>query len=129
MTTREAIAAILPKQQAAHLNQLLKEAKTPDAMAELGAVLDCVLVQAKNYLATPALYATDGKEPEERVVYLHYFVGGSDWFILERGLDDDRSTVYGLVRMFCTEYGYIDLPSLIDPEGADYLHRPELDFH
>jgi hypothetical protein len=65
-------------------------------------------------LATvPALYATEDVHFGEKVVYLHYFAAGSDWWICE--LDPRTGLAFGYA---ChndpdnAEWGYIDLNEL-----------------
>lgn len=64
----------------------------------------------------PKTYEQDGKG-EEAVVYLHYFKGGYDWFILEKDSDPDREgqmQAFGYANLgFGAELGYISLQELI----------------
>jgi hypothetical protein len=77
----------------------------------------------------PATYGQDGKG-DQAVVYLHYFIGGCDWWITERdaGSPDDppdtgQAQAFGLVDLgMGPELGYISLVEVLTA-GA------ELDFH
>jgi len=76
----------------------------------------------KVFESMPKIYEQDGKG-DAALAYLHYFVGGSDWWITEVGAD---AIGYGFTCLNgwtdCAEYGYINLRD-IAAEGA------ELDFH
>lgn len=62
----------------------------------------------------PALYATDGIGSGEKVVHVHYFVGGWDWYVVE--LDPETWEAYALVTSPAVgprgEWGYVDLADL-----------------
>lgn len=88
-------------------------------------------------LLIPALYATDSTPLEDKIVRLHYFTGGADWYIFE--IDDDN-LAFGWCRLFagCGELGYVDLNELavIEPRisaapGGGLNVRPcvERDLH
>ena len=36
----------------------------------------------------PKLYETEGTEPKDKLIYLHFFIGGSDWYVAEYDGDD-----------------------------------------
>lgn len=58
----------------------------------------------------PRLYATEDVEPEYKIVHLHYFVGGCDWYVME--LDEDRRRAFGYVNLNDeqnAELGYFDM--------------------
>lgn len=60
----------------------------------------------------PALHATDGAG-DERIVYLHYFVGACDWWLVE--LDPAENVAFGYVCLGdpqCAEWGYVNLAEL-----------------
>jgi hypothetical protein len=67
--------------------------------------------------AMPETYEQDGLG-QQAVAYLHYFVGGNDWYITERDCDPDgdgQSQAFGLARMNggYPELGYISIRELI----------------
>lgn len=66
------------------------------------------------YANIPPLYAQDGKG-KNAVVWLHYFAGGSDWFITELDKKENRAFGYvvlnGDVQM--SEFGYVDINELL----------------
>lgn len=62
----------------------------------------------------PKLYMTDGTPAEDKTIYLHYFCGGSDWWIAELNLEDNIAFGYVCLggRTRDAEWGYIDLKEL-----------------
>ncbi|MCK4347831.1 MAG: hypothetical protein KAW47_04365 [Thermoplasmatales archaeon] len=48
----------------------------------------------------PRLYETEGIEAKDKLIHLHFFVGGSDWYIAE--YDGEKKT--GLLEVECDEY-------------------------
>ena len=63
----------------------------------------------------PRLYKTDQVEAEEKLIYLHFFVAGSDWFITEY---DGEDTFFGFaclngMKEFA-EWGSISFKELKD---------------
>jgi len=73
----------------------------------------------------PKTYEQDGKG-DAAIAFLHYFGGGSDWWITEKDMGADQSQAFGFTCLNgwadCAELGYIDLAA-ITAAGA------ELDFH
>lgn len=64
-------------------------------------------------LATiPGPYETEDIPLDDKVLHLHFFVGGSDWYIAE--LDPETGEAFGWGQMVpgCGEWGYISLPEL-----------------
>ena len=67
----------------------------------------------------PETYTTDG-QGKEAVAYLHYFIGGCDWWITEKdkGAEGDtpeqfQSQAFGMVDLgYGAELGYISIPEL-----------------
>lgn len=61
----------------------------------------------------PRLYATEKTPLAEKVVWLHYFVGACDWYVMELG--EDRRIAFGWADMGDpqnAELGYVDLVEL-----------------
>lgn len=59
----------------------------------------------------PALYATEDVDLADKVVHLHFFVGGCDWYIVE--LDPETFRAFGWANLGQGgEWGYIDLAHL-----------------
>lgn len=90
-------------------------------MIELAGVIDSM----------PRTYDTEKKDAPPALVYLHYFIGGCDWWIteLDKGSKDDgpedfMRQCFGYARLApgCGELGYISIPEIVK-------HGAELDFH
>lgn len=109
---------ILPACQAYCLRWLRRE-----GAAEYGAILADAERQADAYRNMPELYATDGLPYEQKIVALHYFIGGCDWWLIERDEDD----FFGLCRIHEAEFGYCSIEELTHTLVG--LAGIELDFH
>lgn len=62
----------------------------------------------------PPLYATEGQPLKERVVYLHYFVGACDWWLVE--YDPAERLAFGFVCLGdvqMAEWGLVPLDELV----------------
>jgi len=65
--------------------------------------------------AMPKTYESDGRG-ENAIVYLHYFVGGSDFYVTERDIYKEQYQAFGyskLAQMGEGELGYISIHELI----------------
>lgn len=64
------------------------------------------------------------EQGDDAMVWLHYFVGGADWFITEKDLCAEQHQAFGWADLFCDggELGYINIVELLEA-GA------ELDFY
>lgn len=61
----------------------------------------------------PALYATERQPAAQKVLHVHYFVGGCDWWVAE--YDPATGTAFGYACLGdpdLAEWGYVDLPEL-----------------
>lgn len=63
--------------------------------------------------ATPALYAQDGKG-YDAIVYAHYFMGGSDWFVTEYSPEEDMAFGWACLNgdRQMAELGYVSIAEL-----------------
>lgn len=71
----------------------------------------------------PRTYAQEGLG-DDAIIWLHYFCGGSDWWITEKDIHPNQLQAFGLVHMRGNypELGYIPI--------SEMLPLPvELDFH
>ena len=74
-----------------------------DIQAHWGQVIDSM----------PQTYQTDGKG-DEAIAYLHYFIGGSDWYITEKDMEEDQLQAFGLASVGgYPELGYISIQDLV----------------
>jgi hypothetical protein len=64
----------------------------------------------------PKVYGQDGKG-DDAVVYLHYFKGGSDWYITEKDSEEEQLQAFGYAILNNdkqnAELGYINIEELI----------------
>jgi hypothetical protein len=81
------------------------------------------LLEAVNEL--PVAYGTEGISENDKIAMLHYFSGGSDWYIVEKDTTDQQNQAFGLAILSGNypELGYISIQEMI---GNDKI---ELDFH
>lgn len=61
----------------------------------------------------PQLYETESIPLQDKLIYLHFFIGSSDWYVAEYDGDD---TFFGYVifkgDLACTEWGYFSFSEL-----------------
>lgn len=70
----------------------------------------------------PKTYDTENLPAEEKKCYLHYFLNGWDWYVMEKDNEDGQMLAFGLVKGFETELGYICINELVE-------NYAELDLH
>ena len=72
----------------------------------------------------PALYATEHQSLSEKLIYLHFFLGNSDWYVCEF---NGKDTFFGFVvlngDLLNAEWGYFTLSELQSVQ----LHGVEID--
>ena len=69
----------------------------------------------------PKTYEQDGKG-DEAVAYLHYFIGGCDWYITEKDMETEQHQAFGLASIQEVELGYISIEEL-------RINNVEIDLH
>jgi len=80
-----------------------------------------------DFLATiPDLYKTEAMPLTDKIVWIHYFVGACDWFVME--FDPTTGIAFGWVDLgdpSNAELGYFSLPELrgIVANGAFVVER------
>ena len=60
----------------------------------------------------PAIYATDDTDCQDKLIYLHFFIGGCDWYVAEF---DGEDVFFGYVNLNDSqnaEWGYFSLHEL-----------------
>lgn len=79
----------------------------------------------------PSLYATEAVPLDDKLVHLHYFVGGCDWYVME--VDRERRLAFGWVDLGDpqnAELGYFDLEELrrlmVTPHGYPLVVERDL---
>lgn len=67
----------------------------------------------KQLETVPNLYETEKTELIDKLVHLHFFIGGSDWYVVEYDRDD---VFFGFVVLNCdyanSEWGYFSFSEL-----------------
>ena len=87
---------------------------------------DMLLNVVKAYKHIPSLYKQDGKG-YNAVAYLHYFVGGVDWWVTE--YDKSTGEMFGLTNLNNEwELTYFNV-SFFKDNDLSPLQKPELDFY
>ena len=75
----------------------------------------------------PKSYETEDIASKDKIVYLHYFYGSSDWYIVEKDSEPQQYQAYGYVILNgdteMAEWGYVDI------EALKKTNKVELDFH
>ena len=76
-----------------------------------------VLTSIQHTLNTmPVSYETEG-QGMDAVAYLHYFLGGSDWWITEIDSEEEQYQAFGYVCLHGgtdnAEFGYVDIVELL----------------
>ena len=76
----------------------------------------------------PKTYETEDVETGNKIVYLHYFYGSCDWYIIEKDITEEQHQAFGYANLGdpdCAEWGYISLWELCHNLN-NYI---ELDFY
>jgi len=76
----------------------------------------------------PKTYETENIETEDKIVYLHYFFGPFDWYIVEKDVNKGQHQAFGYAILGYpndAEWGYISLYELC----YDLNYHIELDFY
>jgi hypothetical protein len=102
--------------------------------SQLGAVRDCLQGEESQFFidkmceldelirAMPKTYEQDGAG-KDAVIYLHYFIGGCDWYITEKDIEPAQHQAFGLADIgYGGELGYISIVELLQNDV-------ELDFY
>ena len=76
----------------------------------------------------PQTYETEEIGTKDKIVYLHYFYGSFDWYIIEKDIYPGQHQAFGYAVLGdpdMAEWGYISLHELC----YDLPYSIELDFH
>jgi len=91
-----------------------------DKMVELAQLVDSM----------PGTYSQQNES--DPIAYLHYFFGGSDWYIAEKDMDGEVDQAWGFAclngDMMNAEYGYISIAELVALK-LQFGLTVDLDFH
>ena len=70
---------------------------------------------ARRVTTMPKTY--EASNADDPLVSLHYFMGGSDWYIIEKDIEDGVSQAFGYAilngDLMCAELGYISISELV----------------
>ena len=70
----------------------------------------------EDFKAIPLLYSTENTPLKEKVIYEHFFIGGSDWYAAE--YEPEKQLFFGFVilnnDLEMAEWGYFSFEELID---------------
>lgn len=71
----------------------------------------------------PELYSTEDQALEDRTVYLHFFIGGCDWYIVEYDMENRLFFGFAILNgdLQNAEWGYVsfdELRNLTVPPGV-----------
>ena len=109
----QGIKKIVPKNMLLSINENLKEREIAIKNGQDVEDFDYFENLIEGYREIPTLYEQDEKG-KNAVVYLHYFSGGSDWYITE--LDKENNEGFGFVVLNedtqNAEFGYINMNEL-----------------
>jgi len=90
---------------------------------------DIVTRLVATWQAMPATYATES-QGRAAVAHLHYFLGGADWWIVEKDSDPDKEgqiQAFGIADLgMGPELGYISIPELLEVGAElDFYYAPK----
>ena len=88
-----------------------------------------LLTLYNNILSIPKPYETED-QGDAATVRLHYFKGGSDWYIIERDIDGEQIQCFGFACLNGdkqnAEFGYINIAELIKyGVELDLYYKPQ----
>jgi len=63
---------------------------------------------------------------DEAIIYLHYFVGNCNWYIIEKDSEEEQLQAFGIADLgYGPEYGYISIQELLENcVELDFNYRP-----
>ena len=77
----------------------------------------------------PKTYETDGIPKLKKIAYLHYFSSSSDWYILEKDVEEEQLQAFGFTilngDMENAELGYINIEELKQYVELDFYFDPK----
>jgi len=116
---------IIPAGQLAYLQEL----KAREGASRFSQIMGPQLAGIEAALEKcPRLYETEDTPAGDKMIHLHYFVGGSDWWIAE--LDPEEGLAFGFACLNgdwqMAEWGYISIDEMraIRPMQLDFHWEP-----
>lgn len=146
---REAVAQFFPKVQLQLITDAWFDHENDDWQANQQYYRDLLQGFAETFQNMPKNYETNPEQFDENgneildedassggnaIAYLHYFVGGCDWWITKKDMKETQSQAFGVVQIGNNppELGYISLVELSNLTIKHSSGMPlsvELDFH
>lgn len=70
----------------------------------------------KQLAAIPALYATENVATEDKIIHMHFFIGGSDWYAVEYSPEEERFFGFAILNgdALNAEWGYFSFLELCE---------------
>lgn len=79
-------------------------------------------------LECPKTYETEDIKTNDKIAYLHYFTGGSDWYIIEKDSEPEQLQAFGYVilngDLENAEFGYINIEEVKKYAELDLYWTP-----
>lgn len=79
-------------------------------------------------LDCPKTYETEDIKDSDKIAYLHYFTGGSDWYIIEKDSEVEQTQAFGYVilngDLENAEFGYINIEEVKKYAELDLYWTP-----
>lgn len=143
----QAVSTFVPKAQLATVLEYIVDVDNEDWQSNQAYFMGILKKLKDTFENMPQTYETQPPEPQDEdgqqseggcgagqaIAYLHYFVGGCDWWIIEKDIEEEQHQVFGVARLngYEPELGYISIAELIElrvghPYGPLFV---ELDFH
>jgi hypothetical protein len=105
--------------------QIIEVLQTPGFFIDAKGILERM---EEVFNAIPKTHETDETETEEKTVYLHYFAGSMDFYIVEQDCEEEQLQAFGYVQNGdCSEWDYINIEELksIDLVSLDLFFTPK----
>ena len=121
-TMVDAILAIDTLEPFINLSQVRTIASHVRDSEERQYFIDMACDLAERINSMPKTHEQDGKG-DDAIVYLHYFLGGMDWYITEKDKENEQLQAFGYADLgYGGELGYISIVELLE-------NNIELDLH
>lgn len=142
-----AVSAFFPKAQLMTVIDTISDVDNEDWQSNLAYFIGILKKLKDTFENMPKTYETQQRVPQDEgcgqsegdcgagqaIARLHYFVGGCDWWIIEKDMQEEQLQAFGVARLNGNELelGYISIAELIElfvvsPYGPLFV---ELDFH
>ncbi|MEQ1529742.1 MAG: hypothetical protein ABL925_10525 [Methylococcales bacterium] len=115
----DAVASIKPFMSNAQMAVMGSGCRTPEKQY----FIDKFTEVAERIRTMPVTYEQDGKG-DDAIVYLHYFIGGCDWYITEKDMEGGVLQAFGYTVLHgdveMAELGYISIKELVEAKQYAY---------